>query len=135
MGEQTAKRILIVDDEPDVIAYLGAFFQDNGFSVIGAADGKEGFDKAKAEHPDLITLDITMPQESGVRMLRNLQEDTETAGIPVVILTGVSHDFKRFIETRKQVRPPAGYFEKPPNREELLAKINEILAAPGRRSS
>lgn len=135
MGEQTARKILIVDDEPDVIAYLGAFFQDNGFSVSAAADGREGFDKAKAEHPDLITLDITMPQESGVRMLRNLQEDAGTADIPVVILTGVSHDFKRFIETRKQVRAPAGYFEKPPNREELLAKINEILTAQGRRGA
>jgi DNA-binding response OmpR family regulator len=131
MGEQPARKILIVDDEPDVVAYLGAFFQDNGFVVCSAADGREGFEKAKAEHPDLVTLDITMPEESGVRMLRSLQENPETAGIPVVILTGVSHEFKRFIETRKQVRPPAGYFEKPPDREQLLAKINEILAAPG----
>ncbi len=135
MGEQSARRILIVDDEPDVIAYLGAFFEDNGFSISSAADGREGFEKAKTEHPDLVTLDITMPEESGVRMLRNLQEDSETAGIPVVILTGVSHDFKRFIETRKHLRPPAGYFEKPPDREELLAKINEILGAPGRAGS
>jgi DNA-binding response OmpR family regulator len=135
MGEQPARKILIVDDEPDVVAYLGAFFQDNGFAVCSAADGRAGFEKAKAEHPDLVTLDITMPEESGVRMLRSLQEDPETAGIPVVILTGVSHEFKRFIETRKQVRPPAGYFEKPPNREELLAKVNEILAASGRAES
>ncbi|MGA2324939.1 MAG: response regulator [Bryobacteraceae bacterium] len=130
MEERTAKKILIVDDESDVLAYLGAFFADSGFSVSFATDGKEGFEKAKAEHPDLITLDITMPEESGVRMFRNLQEDAETAGIPVVILTGVSHDFKRFIETRSQVHPPAGYFDKPPDREQLLAKIREILGAP-----
>ena len=130
MQERTAQRILIVDDESDVVAYLGAFFTDSGFSVTSAADGKEGFEKAKAEHPDLITLDITMPEESGVRMFRNLQEDAETAGIPVVILTGVSHDFKRFIETRNQVHAPAGYFDKPPDREQLLAKIREILGAP-----
>jgi DNA-binding response OmpR family regulator len=132
MTEPAAKKILIVDDEPDVLAYLGAFFTDNGFSVSCAVDGKEGFEKAKAEHPDLITLDITMPEESGVRMFRNLQGDAETAGIPVVILTGVSHDFKRFIETRSQVHPPAGYFDKPPDREQLLAKINEILGAARR---
>ena len=128
MSEKTDRTILIVDDEPDVTAYLGAFFEDNGFRVIIAADGKEGFEKTKAEHPDLITLDITMPGESGVRMFRDLQQDPATTDIPVIIITGISHDFKRFIETRRQVRPPEGYFEKPINREELLAKINEILS-------
>lgn len=122
------KRILIVDDEPDVLAYLGAFLEDNGFPVTTAANGKEGFETAKAQIPDLIILDITMPEESGVRMYRNLQEDPQTAGIPVIVVTGVSHEFKRFIESRKRVPPPAGYFDKPPDRAQLLARINEILS-------
>lgn len=129
MSENTGKTILIVDDEPDVTAYLKAFFEDNGFKVITAADGKEGFEKAKAGSPDLITLDITMPEESGVRMFRQVQADEATAAIPVVIITGISHEFKRFIETRRQVHPPDAYFEKPIDREELLAKVNEILGA------
>ena len=123
------RTILVVEDEPDEVAYLSALFADNGFEVISAGNGQEGFDKAKSQHPDLITLDISMPEESGVRMFRDLQEDPATAGIPVVMITGVSHDFKRFIETRRQVHPPAGYFDKPPDREQLLAKINEILSA------
>jgi DNA-binding response OmpR family regulator len=127
MSETTPRKILIVDDEPDVCAYLQAFFEDHGFRVVTASNGKEGFDKAKQERPDLITLDITMPEESGVRMFRDLQADSGTTGIPVVIVTGVTPDFKRFLETRKQVRPPDGYFEKPIDRDELLAKINEIL--------
>lgn len=122
------KNILIVDDEPDVLAYLGAFLEDNGFPVMTAANGKEGFETAKAKLPNLIILDITMPEESGVRMYRNLQEDPQTASIPVIIVTGVSHEFKRFIETRKRVSPPAGYFDKPPDRTKLLARINEILS-------
>jgi CheY-like chemotaxis protein len=97
--------------------------------VIVAGDGKEGFEKAKFWHPDLITLDISMPEESGVRLLRNLQKDPDTANMPIVIVTGISHEFKRFIETRKQVRPLAGYFDKPIDREQFLAKINEILSA------
>ncbi len=121
------KTILIVEDEPDEVAYLSALFLDNHFDVISAANGQEGFDKAKASHPDLITLDVSMPEESGVRMFRDLQQDPATAGIPVIMITGVTHDFKRFIETRRQVHPPAGYFDKPPNREQLLAKINELL--------
>lgn len=127
MSINKKNKILIVDDEPDVVTYLATFLQDNGFVTISAGDGREGFAKARAERPDLITLDITMPEESGVRMLRDLQESAETAGIPVIIITGIASDFKRFIETRRQVRPPAGYFEKPIDRDKLLGKIREVL--------
>jgi len=129
MSEQTKKTILVVDDEPDVAAYLKAFFEDNGFRALTASNGKEGFEKAVAEKPDLITLDITMPEESGVRMFRELQAEQSTASIPVIMITGVSSEFKRFIETRQQVHPPDAYFEKPIDRDELLAKVNEILGA------
>jgi len=123
------RTILVVEDEPDVAAYLKAFFEDNGFRALTAANGKEGFELAKKERPDLITLDITMPEESGVRMFRDVQAAPETSSIPVIIITGISHDFKRFIESRKRLRPPDGYFEKPIDREALLAKVNELLSA------
>jgi CheY-like chemotaxis protein len=123
-----SKTILIVDDEPSVIAYLRALLEDNGYSVLSAGNGKDGFEQAKANHPDLILLDITMPEESGVRMFRNLQETDDTMNIPVFIVTGISHDFKGFIESRKQVQPPAAYFDKPVDKEELLTKIKETFA-------
>ena len=121
------KKILIVDDEPDLRTFLGAFLEDNGYDVITAVNGKECMVKAKKEQPDLITLDITMPEESGVRAFRNIQEDPQTMGIPIIIVTGVTTDFKRFIHTRKIVKPPAAYMEKPINTSELLEKINELL--------
>ncbi len=124
----TGKKILVVDDEPDVVAYVASFLEDHGIGVIGAANGKEGFAKAKAETPDLIILDLAMPEESGVRMYRDLYEDPATKHIPVIMLTGISHEFKRFIETRKQVPPPAGYFDKPADLNKLLERISEILA-------
>jgi DNA-binding response OmpR family regulator len=127
VDETSRKRILVVDDEPDVVAYLGAFLTDNGYAVSTAADGREGFLKAISERPDLITLDISMPNESGVRMFRDLQDYRETAQVPVLIITGISSDFKRFIETRKRLPPPAGYFEKPIDRDGLLSRIREIL--------
>jgi DNA-binding response OmpR family regulator len=127
MNDSRAKKILVVDDEPDVVAYLSAVLADNGYEVVSAQDGREGMAKTVAERPDLILLDITMPNESGVRMYRELHAGPETTKIPVVMVTGVSPEFKRFIETRKQVPPPAGYFEKPPDREKLLAKIRELL--------
>ena len=121
------KKILVVDDEPDFLTFIGAFLGDNGFDVIFASDGKECLEKAKAEQPDLITLDITMPEESGVRAFRNIQENEDTKEIPVIIITGVSSEFKNFIHTRKVVQPPAAYMEKPVDTSELLSIINKIL--------
>jgi len=121
------KKILIIDDEEDVRTYLSTFFSDNGLSAISAVDGKEGVQKAVAEKPDLITLDVSMPEESGVKALRDLQSNEATKNIPVIIVTGVSTDIKRFIESRKQVHPPEGFFEKPIDRDKLLKKVKELL--------
>ncbi len=121
------KKILIIDDEEDVVTYLSTFFTDNGFETLSAINGKEGFEKAKSEKPDIITLDVSMPEESGVKALRDLQNNESTKNTPIIMVTGVSTDMKRFIETRKQVHPPEGYFEKPIDREALLKKIKELL--------
>ena len=122
------KLILIVDDEPDMVEWLEVFFKDNGYDTISAYDGFEGFEKTKTEHPDLITLDITMDKESGVKMYRNLKESEETRNIPVIIVTGISAEFKKFIESRKQIDPPDGYFEKPVDKDAMLKKVQELLS-------
>lgn len=124
----TGLKILIVDDEPDTVAYLTSLLEDNGYQTVSANNGSEAIDKAKLEKPDLITLDITMPEQSGVKTLTQLQIDSVTEDIPVIIITGVTHTFKRFIHTRKQVKAPAGYIEKPIDQEETLALIREILS-------
>lgn len=121
------KKILIVDDDNDIVSYLSALLIDNGYSVVTAFNGKECFEKAKSEKPDLITLDITMPYESGVRAFRDLQEDSDTQNIPVIIITGVSNDLEKFIKARKQVDPPMAYFDKPVDRVKLIEKIKEII--------
>lgn len=122
-----SKKILIVDDEEDIITYLQTLFSENGFNVLTAGNGYDAVRIAKSEKPDLITLDITMPEESGVKAFRELQESSETLNIPVIIVSGVDPEFKKFISSRKQVKPPAAYFEKPINRDELIAKVKEIL--------
>jgi len=124
------KKILVIDDEPDVVTYLAALLGDHGYQVSSALDAREGFAKAKTTRPDLITLDISMPNESGMRLLRDLQNDAETASIPVIIITGISSEFQRFIATRKHLRAPDAYFEKPIDRGELLAAIRRILEPP-----
>ncbi len=122
-----SKKILIVDDEPDVVKWLSILFKENGYQTSSALDGSDGIAKAKAELPALITLDITMPEESGVKMYRKLKESEKTSKIPVIMLTGVSRDFEKFISTRKQVPPPDAYFEKPVDEKALLAKIKSLI--------
>lgn len=121
------KKILIIDDEEDILSYLAVFFKDNNFTVITASDGKEGVKRAVAENPDIITLDISMPEESGIKALRELQNNSSTKNTPVIIITGVASDFKRFLKDRRQVHLPEGYFEKPIDRDLLLEKVNELL--------
>jgi CheY-like chemotaxis protein len=134
--EGDRRTILVVDDEPHVVAYLEMLLQDQGFATISAADGREGLEKVKAEGPDLICLDITMPEESGVRMYRHLKEDPQLASIPVLVVTAVTglggdpEPFRKFLDTRKSVPPPEGFFSKPIEREKFLAKVEEILAKP-----
>ena len=121
------KTILVIDDEPDIIAYLTAVLEDHGMETVSAADGVEGMAKARAEHPDLITLDMSMPEKSGVKLFRELQADADLGHIPVIIITGISQDFEKFIKSRKQVQPPAGYIAKPITEDELIGLLRRIL--------
>lgn len=122
-----SKKILIVDDEEDITKWLTLLFNESGYQTVTAANGSEGYDKAISEAPDIIILDISMPVESGVKMYRNLKESEKTSKIPVIMLTGVSPDFEKFISSRSQVSPPEAYFEKPVNKEALVDKIRELL--------
>lgn len=121
------KKILVVDDEADLVTYLSTILQDNGYETADAANGEEALERVRECRPDLITLDITMPETSGVRAYRQLKSDERWKSIPVVIVTGVTHDFKRFISTRSQVPPPEGYLDKPVQPEQLLAEVRRLI--------
>lgn len=131
---QARKRILILDDEPHVVTYLEKLLENNGYDTISATNGKEGMEKVKSDKPDLICLDITMPEQSGIRFYRNLKDDPELRAIPVVVVTAVTYygsdpePFRRFLSTRKQVPPPDGFFSKPIDREEFLSTVNRLLS-------
>ncbi len=106
---------------------METLFIDNGFEVITAINGAECLAKSLSENPDLITLDISMPIESGIRTFGKLQENGVTQNIPIIIITGISGEFQKFISTRKQIYPPLGYFEKPIDRQKLVSYVKEIL--------
>ena len=137
MTEQQAKakkKVLIIDDEPSVVTYLETLLQDNGYETVSAANGRSGFEKAKSERPDLVCLDITMPEESGIRFYRNLKDVPELGSTPVVVVTAVTGDgddpepFKKFLSTRKQVPAPEAFFSKPIDRQEFLDAVAKVLS-------
>jgi len=121
------KRILIVDDELDIRTYLSTLFEDQGYITVQAKDGVEAMQKLQTENPDLITLDISMPEKSGVKFFRDLKSDDQWKKIPIIIVTGVSEDFKKFISSRRQVPAPEGFVPRPINREEILAIVKKLL--------
>ena len=127
------KRILVVDDEPDVLQYLATFYQDNGYDVVTAKDGDEATQRFQSDTPDLISLDISMPGKTGVRFYREMKENPVTAGVPIIIVTAITgygddkDAFKNFISTRKQVPPPEGFISKPVDTDELLATVKKLI--------
>lgn len=123
------RRILLIDDEEDIVNYLEAVLRDNGYEVLATTDGAEGLRLARSERPDLICLDIAMPEPTGVRVYRELRSDPELALIPVVMVTGVMKQFKDFIHRRKAVPPPDGYISKPFEVGELLETLDRLLGA------
>ena len=85
-----AKRILVIDDDPVVVKYLTTLFSDNGYETDTASTGVEGMEKLKANKPDLITLDLEMPEEWGSRLYRKMTKDEDLKGIPVIVISGMS---------------------------------------------
>ena len=127
------KKILIVDDEEDILAYLGTFFQNNGYQACTARNGQEALEKTKAENPDLVTLDIVMPKKSGIRYYQEMKDDPHLKKIPIIIITAITgwgydkEGFHKFIKSSKQVPPPEGFMSKPIDPDELLKVVKKFL--------
>ena len=124
---ENAKTVMVVDDDPDARDFLVTVLEDNGFAAVTARDGSEAISLLEQQAPDLVTLDITMPEKSGVAVYRKLREDDRFKGVPVIIITGVSDDFKKFISSRRQVPPPDGYISKPVDHEQFVSMVQGLL--------
>ncbi len=121
------KTILVVDDEPDVVTYLCTLFEDNGYETLRALNGLEASEAAKLHRPHLITLDMTMPEQSGVRTLRDLKSDPDLARIPIIIVTGIGESMNTFIQRIPHFPKPEGFIAKPIVKDELLRLVARLL--------
>jgi two-component system phosphate regulon response regulator PhoB len=128
------KKIMVIDDEPDVVTFLCTLLEENEYLTCFAKDGVEGWEKIQKERPDLICLDLLMPEKTGIKLYRELRKAPDLKDIPVIMITGFAApefpliDFKRFI-TQRSIPPPEWYMEKPIDRRALLSAIRETLEA------
>ncbi len=129
-----AKKVLVVDDDPDVRLFSVTVLEENGYSPLEAANGEEGLKVIKKEKPELIILDVLMPRQSGIRLYRELKTDKSFKDIPIIILSGIAK--KTFLRSQKaltefggkEVPEPKIYLEKPVEPDILAGEINKILA-------
>ena len=87
MEEKRSKRVLVVDDEPNIVMTVADRLELNGYEVITAGDGMEALEKAKNEKPDLIILDLMLPKMDGYKVCRDLKNDLEYKHIPIIMFT------------------------------------------------
>ena len=129
-----AKKVLVVDDDPDVRLFSVTVLEENGYTPLEAANGEEGMKMIKQEKPELIILDVLMPRQSGIRLYRELKTDKSFKNIPIIILSGIAK--KTFLRSQKaltefggkEVPEPKVYLEKPVEPEILAAEIKKVLA-------
>ena len=120
-----SKRILVVDDEPDLIKVLTYRLEASGYEVLKALDGQEGLEIARQEKLDLILLDVMMPNMDGNKVCALLKFDKRYKNIPIIMLTARAEEEDRL--TSLEIGADA-FFNKPLNYEELLEKIKELIA-------
>ncbi len=114
------KKIMIVDDDPAITTYLKALFTDNGYETCVAIYGKEAFNIYKAETPDLITLDLEMPEEWGPRFFRKISK-LKGFNTPVIVISGLSGQ-------KYSIPKAEAIFGKPFDAKKLLEKVSDLLS-------
>jgi CheY-like chemotaxis protein len=116
-----SKKILVVDDEADVRKFLTTVLEKEGYSTLVAEDGARALEVARIEKPDLVILDLMMPNQSGTDFYRKLSKDKELGETPVIVVSGLAG-------RHLAVKEPVAVFDKPIDPDQFLAAVAKALA-------
>ena len=126
----TPSKIIIIDDNPDYLFTMKTFLTRNGFKVETASDGNSGIELVREHHPDLVMLDVMMESTySGFEVCRLIRNDPELKTTPIIGISGMAEELgvKFDMYEDKEYFSPDAYFDKPVDKEALLAKINDFI--------
>jgi CheY-like chemotaxis protein len=128
-------RILVVDDDPDVVEYLSSFLEDEGYEVAAAGDERMALAEVERSRPDAVLIDVMLPGRSGLDLLVRLRRDSRWAEIPLVLVTGddsvLRDECRSYLETHQDIRGPDRVLGKPMERDLLLSVLKEVaLVSP-----
>ncbi len=123
------KRILVVDDEPDIVEMIKVALESASYQVLTAFNGNECLEKVKKERPDAIVLDIMMPEKDGFVTCKELKGDPATQEIPILILTAVGEHFanSRYAKSMGLELEAEDYIDKPVNPPLLLGRLAKLI--------
>jgi CheY-like chemotaxis protein len=128
------KQAVIIDDEPDITTFFGTVLGDAGWDVRTANDPNQGIALAQEQPPDVVLLDVMMPERGGLSTLIALRKDPRTQNVPVVLITGIQDnltaDFEAFLDRFKKYHPDA-YLQKPVESPELLKTVESVTSRSG----
>jgi len=126
----TGKKVLVVDDDPDVVEYLSSFLEDNGYEVATANDSASAREAVARFRPNAVLLDVLMPGRSGLDLLVSLRTDPRWCDIPLVVITGndkiLEDDCQSDMGSHYGVKGPDGVLGKPVDRKTLLAVLKVL---------
>lgn len=117
-------KVLVVDDEPDAVEVIEFNLKQSGFDVITAPDGEEALRKARAKSPDLIVLDVMLPELDGFEVCKVLRRDPATAGVPIIMLTAKAAEVDRVVGLELGADD---YVTKPFSPRELVLRVRKLL--------
>ena len=133
MSQGATKRLLIIDDDVDVVAGVQTILGGAGWEVHSAPNGILGLEKAREVRPDLIILDILMPRKDGLSTYEDLRKDEIVGSVPIVVMTSVSEKLGFSLTdddmTVHYGRGPEAFLEKPVDPRQLLATIQSVLSS------
>ena len=120
------KRVLCIEDDAEMIDLIKLILERKGFEVLEAVGGKEGLEVSRREMPDLILLDLMMPEVDGWEVFRQLRADEQLKDIPVIVVTAKAQSID--IVLGLHIAKVDGYVTKPFGPQELLKSVNKVLA-------
>jgi CheY-like chemotaxis protein len=131
----TSKKVVLVDDEEDIVLYLQTALEDAGFTALTASNASDGLRLIRMETPDLVCLDILMPGESGMSLYQKLRSDSALRNIPVLITSGLNLSKElgdidyRLLPDGTRLPEPDGIVEKPLTAEQFIRAVDSLTGS------